>query len=123
MEGNHCFNPPDGCNPVGLALPIHEYDHDVGISICGGYMYRGKNFPSLHGYYFFGDWTGKLFCLKETPERKWTVLKPRIDGAKSNDINGRINSFGEDENGEIYIIAQKSIGPKNPTGAIYRISF
>jgi glucose/arabinose dehydrogenase len=121
MEGNHCFNPENNCNTTGLVMPLYEYNHDAGISICGGYVYRGEKYPGLKGYYFFGDWTGKLFCLTEKSELRWTFSKPVIAGSKGNDISGRINSFGEDENGEIYIVTQISYGPKNPTGAIYRI--
>lgn len=121
MEGFHCFDPPENCNTEGLQKPLYEYNHDAGISICGGYMYRGKKHPSLAGYYFFGDWTGKLFCLKEKSELRWTFSKPVIEGEKGNEISGRINSFGEDENGEIYLVSQVSFGPKNPTGVIYRI--
>lgn len=42
MEGKHCFAPRTGCNQNGLELPIAEYDHSQGISITGGYVYRGK---------------------------------------------------------------------------------
>jgi glucose/arabinose dehydrogenase len=120
MEGNHCFNPPQECNTSGMTMPIDEYDHNVGISVCGGYVYRGLLFPSLHGYYLFGDWNGKLFYLKEENKR-WVRGDILVNGNSKNDIDARLNSFGEDENGEVYVITQKLFGPKSPTGAVYRL--
>ncbi|MCC6384066.1 MAG: PQQ-dependent sugar dehydrogenase [Bacteroidia bacterium] len=122
MEGKHCYDPPEGCNVAGLTLPIDEYDHRLGISICGGYVYRGMMYPSLQGYYLFGDWSGKLFYLKEDGG-KWFRGEILVNGSTKNDIDAKVNSFGEDENGEIYVITQKFYGPKSPTGAIYRLGF
>jgi glucose/arabinose dehydrogenase len=122
MEARHCFNPSSNCNTSGLTLPIDEYSHQVGISICGGYMYRGAMFPSLHGTYFFSDWSGKMFYLKQQTDRTWKRGEVIADDNKTNDMGAKINSMGEDENGEVYIITQHLMGPKSPTGAVYRIS-
>src|SRR5262245_28448844 len=62
MEGSSCFNPSSGCNQSGKVLPIAEYSHALGCSVTGGYVYRGSNYPSLYGHYFYGDFcTGRLF--------------------------------------------------------------
>ena len=48
-------------SPAGLIDPIHgpggylEYDHSDGISITGGFVYRGSGIPQLFGKYIFGD--------------------------------------------------------------------
>lgn len=123
MEGTHCYNPSSGCKTVGLALPVNEYSHETGISICGGYMYRGLKFPSLHGYYIFGDWNGKLFYLKQEKNFSWIRGEIMLDDSNSNDTDAKLNSLGEDENGEVYLIAQHLFGPRSPTGAIYQIGF
>lgn len=122
MEGNHCFDPPQGCNTSGLAMPIDEYDHSIGISVCGGFVYRGLMFPSLQGYYLFGDWSGKLFYLKEE-NNQWVRGDILVNGHTKNNIDAKLNSLGEDEKGEVYVITQKLFGPKSPTGAVYRLGF
>ena len=56
MEGSICYNPSSGCDQSGKILPVAEYDHTLGCAITGGYVYRGLNFPSLNGYYFYSDY-------------------------------------------------------------------
>jgi glucose/arabinose dehydrogenase len=121
MEGYHCFNPSFNCDKTGLKLPITEYDHETGISVCGGYMYRGMSFPSLHGYYFFGDWSGKLFSLKRTPENTWDRIEVNVNKTGKNEIDGKINSMGVDDKGDVYVITQKMFGPKSVTGVLMKI--
>ncbi|HKR06094.1 MAG TPA: PQQ-dependent sugar dehydrogenase [Bacteroidia bacterium] len=123
MEGTHCYNPSSDCKTQGLAMPIDEYNHGTGISICGGYMYRGLKFPSLHGYYVFGDWNGKMFYLKQDKNATWNRGEVFLDDSNSNDIDAKLNSMGESENGELYVVVQHLFGPRSPTGAIYQISF
>lgn len=120
MEGNYCYD-ADNCDRVGLTYPIYEYPHSVGISITGGYVYHGKEITNLNNAYVYGDWNGKLFCLKEQSDKSWLNYKLLIDEKKSNDINRKLNSFGEDEQGELYLLTQKISGPKDKTGAIYKI--
>jgi len=46
-----------------LTAPIHVYDHSVGRSITGGYVYRGTS-EGLQGRYFFADFSqGKVWTL------------------------------------------------------------
>jgi glucose/arabinose dehydrogenase/photosystem II stability/assembly factor-like uncharacterized protein len=51
MEGSFCYNPSSGCDKTGKILPVAEYDHSLGCSVTGGYVYRGSSFPSLAGHY------------------------------------------------------------------------
>lgn len=119
MEGLHCFNPPEGCNKTGLTPPIHEYPHDVGKCVIGGFVYRGTAAPSLTGKYIFADWTGKLFYLAET-NGVWRrgALQVKTPANFSPDIN----AFGEDANGEIYVLTQQNTGPAGKSGIIYKIT-
>ncbi|MCE3280962.1 MAG: glucose/sorbosone dehydrogenase [Bacteroidetes bacterium] len=120
MEGTYCYDPKSGCKTAGLELPIAEYERSVGISVTGGYVYRGKNIPSLQGKYIFGDWKGKLFYLEEE-NKKWIFRNLSSDG-RENDTRLNINSFGEDEDGEVYVLAQKTMGALISNGAVYLIS-
>jgi len=64
-----------------------------------------------------------MFYLKQSKDRSWMRGNVLIDDNRSNDIGSKINSMGEDENGEIYVITQHLFGPRSPTGAVYRIGF
>lgn len=101
MEGFHCFNPPEDCNDGTLTLPIIEYPHKdngfVGCAVIGGYSYRGKRFPLLDGVYFYGDFcSGKIWGAYRDPEGN--LLDPLLLQTGLN-----LSSFGEDENGEVYV--------------------
>ncbi len=110
MEGFHCFNLPEPCGKENFTSPLIEYDHQGGrCSITGGYVYRGKAIPALVGTYLYGDFcSGELFLVRTTQGGQvsgepW-VLK----------TNAAISSFGEDENGEIYLLDRK--------GAVYLLA-
>ncbi len=110
MEGSLCFNPASGCNKTGKILPIAEYDHTVGCSVTGGYMYRGSLYPPLQGHYFYGDFcTGVLFSLEGNSTSGWNVTS-------LGDTPYSISTFGEDENGELYLADYG-------TGKIYQLRY
>lgn len=117
-EGNHCYNPSTGCDVKGLKAPIAEYGRDKGISITGGYVYNGSE-KQLQGKYIFGDWKGNMYFLDE--KNNWKMNDLVISGKKDNDLRMNINSFGEDEKGELYILAQKFTGAMIANGVIYKV--
>lgn len=121
MEGNHCYKPETGCDTKNLEMPIAEYGHDKGISITGGYMYRGAKMPELQGKYIFADWKGAGFYLEESAG-KWALNELKLQGKKNNNLGFNVNSFGEDENGELYVLGQKFTGTITANGAVYQIS-
>ena len=98
MEGSECFNPSTGCSKSNLTLPVAEYSHDFGCTIIGGYRYRGKQMPALDGVYLFGDYcSGRIWALTGDAQAGWTkteVLQTKYS----------ISSFGEDENGDLYLL-------------------
>jgi glucose/arabinose dehydrogenase len=120
MEGNHCYEPKEGCDQKGLSLPVAEYGHDKGISVTGGYVYRGKHMPLFEGKYVFADWKGNMFYLEESAG-KWKLNPMVIEGKKNNDLGLNINSFGEDESGNLYILAQKFTGTFTSGGLVLLI--
>lgn len=96
MEGSQCFQ-TDSCSASGLTPPIAEYNHLSGCSVTGGYVYRGKRFPALKGLYLFGDYcSGTIWALAPSNSGGWTSAIVGETGA-------RISSFGEDEDGEMYV--------------------
>lgn len=121
MEGYHCYQPEQNCDPGNLVKPIAEYDHKKGISVTGGYVYRGKSLPEFYGKYIFADWRGNMFFLEEK-DSKWLLKDLKIEGKKNNDLDYKINSFGEDAGGELYILAQKTDGAALSTGVLMRVS-
>jgi glucose/arabinose dehydrogenase len=108
MEGLHCFNPQDYCDQSGLVLPVAEYSHAVGgCSITGGYVYRGAKYPVLSGQYFFGDYCSGIIWSLQRSGDQWQMTKRLESGLL-------ISSFGEDVNGELYVI--------DHNGAVYRLA-
>ena len=101
---------PFGSKGVGpnkdMIDPIWEYHHDVGKSITGGGVYRGKEHPELQGCYIYGDYiTHKIWALKYDEGKKRVVSNRPIA-----DRNLPILSFGEDEQGEIYLLTTSPNG-------------
>jgi glucose/arabinose dehydrogenase len=95
-EGFHCYPSGDPCAPEGLTPPVTEYDHDLGCSVTGGFVYRGAAYPALAGGYLFADYcSGNLWVIDAAANE---VRDPRLvlESGRS------ISSFGEDINGEVY---------------------
>jgi glucose/arabinose dehydrogenase len=101
-EGKHPFA-PSGSNNVELIEPIWEYHHDVGKSITGGHVYRGRQVPELRGAYLYADFvTGQVWALwydaeKEEVAANRTILPKGLP----------LMSFGEDDEGEVYFVTQE----------------
>jgi glucose/arabinose dehydrogenase len=114
MEGNHVYDAT--IKNENMQTPIHDYPRSVGVCVIGGYVYRGKKYPSLLGKYFFADWSGKIFYLDQETSGKWL----RYECKFNNKPAFTINSMGEDANGELYVLTQKEAGPFNP-GVVYRL--
>jgi glucose/arabinose dehydrogenase len=110
-EAMHPFEKPGVGVRKDLIEPIWEYHHDVGKSITGGHVYRGKALPELEGHYVYGDYvTGRLWALKYDETLKRVVANRSI-----RDKSHPVMSFGEDEKGELYYLIA------SPTGqGIYR---
>jgi glucose/arabinose dehydrogenase len=102
MEGTQCFRPASGCPTANLTLPVLDYGRGIGGSITGGYVYRGCRMPGYAGTYFYGDFvsgTIRSFRLQNGQagdQRDWT-------GTVGRGI-GNISSFGQDAEGEVYIL-------------------
>ncbi|MEE9533796.1 MAG: PQQ-dependent sugar dehydrogenase [Acidimicrobiia bacterium] len=144
-EGLHCFDPfnpfdpPDDCpatGPLGEPLldPIVEYSHpgsgfppEGGITVVGGFVYRGSRSPSLVGTYVFGDFaqefvlpSGSLYFLIEPVPGNFEIRRFRIT---EDDLPYGLflKGFGEDEEGEIYACGSVELAPFGDTGVVERI--
>lgn len=125
-------------SPAGLTDPITftsptvtnilEYDHNNGISITGGFVYRGSAVPELYGKYIFGDLAlipaptrinGRLFYADLQLATINVFFLPQFNS----DIlpNGQTcHGFGQDGNGELYVMATST--PANGNGGVvYKI--
>lgn len=98
MEGKSCFQAAN-CDQSGLILPVVDYAHGQGeCSVTGGYVYRGQAYPQWHGVYFYGDFcSGRIWALAPDGAGGWL-------NAEVLDTDLAISSFGEDEQGELYVL-------------------
>jgi glucose/arabinose dehydrogenase len=135
-EGSFFFNPtgsavedepfpsipiPPGFNPID---PVIEYDHDEGISIIGGYVYRGSAIPGLVGKYIFGDFSrsfgapnGRLFYGDlETGDMFEFGL-----GLSDLPLGSFVKGFGQDAEGELYVLVGQNGGPNGTTGRVLQL--
>lgn len=101
MEGSQCF--VAGCRPdPSFVVPVHEYGRSEGISVTGGYVYRGLRYPGLRGLYIYGDFgSGRVWGLRREADR-W-VNRLLLASGKA------ISTFGQDEEGELYL-ADHAVG-------------
>jgi glucose/arabinose dehydrogenase len=133
-EGAH--NNVTSLPPAFLPLidPIHEYDHSVGASITGGFVYRGRALGAAYqGRYFFADLSGRVWSIALTinaaGEARANDLAEHTSELGGTARLGNISSFGIDGDGELYIVSYsngtilKVIGPPTapPTPATLRI--
>jgi uncharacterized repeat protein (TIGR03806 family) len=95
-EGAHCYSPFSGCPTAGLVEPVSEYDHSLGSSVTGGYVYRGSAVASLAGRYVFGDFASGRIWIAD-PQGSRTPIQIA-------DTNHAISSFGEGLDGELYVV-------------------
>jgi len=138
-EGFQCFdpfdpsNPPASCadtGPLGEPLldPIIAYTHaDGGLSIIGGFVYRGTMNPALNEIYVFGDFSGafasaegRLYYLDPASTPPLHISEFRIE-ADNRPYGLFLKGFGEDSDGEIYVCGSSALAPTGTSGVVHRI--
>lgn len=119
--GNYGWNIREGFHPFregrvrGTPIdPVLEYphkaelaaeckfpDHGIGVSITGGYVYRGRKFPALRGVYVYADFQmGTIWGLRHENGKVTTygeLVKPNALRP--------VASFAEDGDGELYMLS------------------
>lgn len=105
-EGAHVFSTATVCS-TSFIDPVFEYDHSLGNSITGGYVYRGTTYPDL---------AGKYLCVDFGQPRLWLVTEgtPFTSTMQSTGVPSGITGFGEDASGELYAV--------NIAGNLYSVS-
>jgi glucose/arabinose dehydrogenase len=105
--------------PRRLVDPVAYYDHDQGIAVIGGFVYRGSAIPNLEGRYVFGDLSrshenfnlGQLLVLT----RGGRVARLRA-------LNSAVLGLGQDASGELYLLVHDRGGaPFGTTGKVLKI--
>jgi glucose/arabinose dehydrogenase len=149
-EGSVGFNPAS--NKVALAVapktgaggerliePIVAYKNvngfpkdpgTVGISVTGGYVYRGKAMPALRGKYVFADWSShwalpRGMILVATPPARgqqgpWSLAKAEI-ASHPKGLGGYIVAMAEDESGELYALTNDTNALIGNKGKVYKL--
>ena len=129
-EGSFFFSVIDGTTyvsptpPFGVSLPpmqdpVVEYDHEEGISVIGGYVYRGSAVSALTGRYIFADWgrgfanNGRLFMIAGSNQ----LREVRV----TNGVSMHITGFGKDHNQELYVVGSPDFIVSANTGLLQRV--
>jgi len=103
FEAEKCLSVGPDCSNPDFVKPVFSYPRSEGLSITGGYVYRGKKVPWLEGKYIYGDYvSGKIWALSYDSEKKKVISNNLVADTKH-----LISSFGLDHQGEIYFVDHK----------------
>lgn len=130
-EGIFAFNPDTGGIssdvsglPEDTIDPVAQYDHDDGLSVIGGYVYRGESIPELAGKYVFGDFSrsfspadGRLFYADLATGR----IEEFVIGRQDRPLSLYVKGFSRDAAGELYVLASSNLGPYGTGGVVLKI--
>jgi glucose/arabinose dehydrogenase len=96
-EGNVSFEPA-GCTtpPSPFIFPRAVYDHSLGCSVTGGYVYRGTALHEINGWYVYGDYcSGRIWAVNPADTSAPVQLL---------DSTNNVISFAELPNGELLVV-------------------
>jgi len=140
-EGAHCFstadpeNPPSSCpeqDTLGNELidPVIEFansrnaSNGLGNVGVGGFVYEGDDVKSLDDKYIFGvlaqhpdQMDGAIFAANRSGNQ-WSYSKLKIENMDNNEVGMFILGFGQDNDGEIYVMTN---GGTDNSGKVYKI--
>lgn len=148
-EGTLCFdpddadNPPEECPEEGpngepLIPPILTYTHPEtvvsdlseihGLVVVGGNVYRGDQLEELVGDYVFADWSrtfsepeGQLLVGRREGGG-WSLEPLRVQDTPGEHIGYYVRGFGQDLDGEVYVLTSEIAGPTGMTGAVWQLA-
>jgi quinoprotein glucose dehydrogenase len=97
--------------------PVAEYDHSEGISVTGGFVYRGAKHPSMQGIYLYGDYQfGTVWGLRYDTKASTMITDPERLFRK----RFCIASFGELNDGTVLMCCTE--GGADGPGSIYELA-
>jgi glucose/arabinose dehydrogenase len=148
-EGTHCFStdnpdesPPECPDTVGsphpragdpLIDPVIEYANHhqpggLGATVIGGHVYRGQALPQFFGRYIFGDWSrefeepdGSLFVAMARKRGLWGMQQLRVATSPTGRLGHYLLGFGQDSDGEMYVLTTDQTGPSGTTGKVFKL--
>ncbi|MBX9895250.1 MAG: PQQ-dependent sugar dehydrogenase [Nitrosomonas sp.] len=100
--------------------PVVQYDHDEGTAVIGGFVYRGNTITDLQGKYVLGDASktgsgdGRIFYTDG-------VAIYELDFADRAQSGFWVLGFGQDGDGEIYVLGNTTGTPFGETGVVYKL--
>jgi glucose/arabinose dehydrogenase len=115
-EGTHTFSNRAGCPAADMVDPIIEYPHGNECSVTGGYRYRGNRYPDLKGVYFYGDYCSGVIWGATQSGGSWLVETAHTGGFG-------LTTFGEDQDGEVYVIYGNNVSQITTFGLIFADGF
>jgi hypothetical protein len=111
IEYKNCTGIPEGC---------------LGISVTGGYVYRGSH-QAWDGAYIFGDWSksfaardGQIFFATKGGDGKWAMEVAEVVDFPEEKLP-YILAFAQDAEGEVYALTSVTTGPNGSLDTVYRI--
>jgi glucose/arabinose dehydrogenase len=121
--------------PAGVIDPIAQYDtHQEGHSVILGSVYRGDALHGLRGRLVFGDFS-RLFNFPSGPHNYGRLFHINAESRSgrlrnifefhitpSNAPNLAVLGFGEDSDGEIYVMGNVSGVPSGTGGVVLRLA-
>lgn len=105
MEGDGCYSGRANCSTANKIKPVLSISHNSGVcSVIGGYVYRGAQYPSAYGKYFFTD-----YCVNSM-QSITRINHESINVENHGAVPVNIVSFAQDNQGELYALGQSGAG-------------
>ena len=147
-EGTHCFDAeapttvPTTCPTVDpttgepLRNPVIEFANwknttvparmRLALTVVAGHVYRGSAIPWLVGRFIFagaatpaGGPGGRLFVTTSMSTPLWPISELLVNGTGR--LDHVVKGFGQDNAGEVYVMASEVLGPSGTTGKVFKL--
>jgi glucose/arabinose dehydrogenase len=144
-EGTSCFNAADEFTELAscptmdafgnrLIDPVIQAPNKANpedghfVVVVAGNVYRGNSIPGLQGKYVFGNFSfsvgapeGEIYMSNPSGPGLWAYEKLMFKSFAGENIGYYVKGFGQDMNGEIYVLGSKRLGPAGTTGEVLKI--